>query len=616
MSHLRVLLLGSLVACCASNQRAVSQAPVLQPLQRNSSSREAPPSAAQATTVIGDSERSAVIFTAYDFDVHLRPEEASLSILARVKVRNDSAGPLAELPLQISSSLHWDSASQILNGRTVKLAFNQHQLQTDADHTGATSEAVLILATPLKHGEAAEFDLFYSGSIPRSSARLQHAGAAQIDAVADEWDLISSQETFLRGFGNVLWYPAASPQVFFGEGATLVQASGQQMIRQAEASVKLRLSVEYTGEAPGAVFFCGRQESLRPASDNADAPVAEAPGVATAEFPPQELGFRTPGLFVTAHPVLAPGTPISVVSSSSDAADRLSSAWAPAAVFLADWFGAGPAHALTVVDHPGASFADGVLLVAPVGRTEVSALTSVLFPSLIHARFRSRYIWLDQGITQLLYLLWVERTQGRSVALTAVEEQSHALALAESVTHPDNVDGMGLRGTSDAVLYRYKAAAVLWQVRDMVGDDALKQALRAYVLDSRLDHDPAGFEKAIEEASGKRLGWFFTDWVDHDRGLPDLSIMSVAPRELSSKADQSAGWLVAVEVRNDGGAAAEVPVTVRSGTLTATERLRINAHSVASTRIRFQGVPEQVQVNDGTVPEMVSSTHTQDIRMH
>jgi hypothetical protein len=67
---------------------------------------------------------------------------------------------------------------------------------------------------------------------------------------------------------------------------------------------------------------------------------------------------------------------------------------------------------------------------------------------------------------------------------------------------------------------------------------------------------------------------------------------------------------VSVEVKNDGDATAEVPVTVRSGTLTTTERLRIPGHSSASTRIVFEGTPEEVLVNDGTVPEVESSVHT------
>ena len=65
-----------------------------------------------------------------------------------------------------------------------------------------------------------------------------------------------------------------------------------------------------------------------------------------------------------------------------------------------------------------------------------------------------------------------------------------------------------------------------------------------------------------------------------------------------------------MEVRNDGDAVAEVPVTVRAGKLFATERLRIAAHASASTRVVFEGTPESVEVNDGSVPELRSTSHT------
>ena len=77
-----------------------------------------------------------------------------------------------------------------------------------------------------------------------------------------------------------------------------------------------------------------------------------------------------------------------------------------------------------------------------------------------------------------------------------------------------------------------------------------------------------------------------------------------------------AGWLVAIEVKNDGDAAAEVPVTLRSGTLTSTQRLRIAGRSSASTRMVFEGTPSEVIVNDGTVPEMTAMIHTRQIEAH
>jgi hypothetical protein len=54
-------------------------------------------------------------------------------------------------------------------------------------------------------------------------------------------------------------------------------------------------------------------------------------------------------------------------------------------------------------------------------------------------------------------------------------------------------------------------------------------------------------------------------------------------------------------------------VTVRSGTLTITEWLRIPGRSSASTRILFADTPTEVQVNDGSVPEVTASTHTKRI---
>jgi hypothetical protein len=150
-------------------------------------------------------------------------------------------------------------------------------------------------------------------------------------------------------------------------------------------------------------------------------------------------------------------------------------------------------------------------------------------------------------------------------------------------------------------------------LRSIVGDDALKQTLQAYRLDPSLDRDPAGLQHTLEKLSHQDLRWFFNDWVYRDRGLPDLSIVNVTPSQLTSRAGLPAGWLVAVEVRNDGYAAAEVPVTVRSGTATETQRLRISGRSSASTRIVFAGTPAQVEVNDDSVPETRTSLHTRQL---
>jgi aminopeptidase N len=146
-------------------------------------------------------------------------------------------------------------------------------------------------------------------------------------------------------------------------------------------------------------------------------------------------------------------------------------------------------------------------------------------------------------------------------------------------------------------------------LRDLAGDNALAHALRAYQPGS--DTTGTGFEQVLAQASGKDLKWFFDDWVYHDRGLPDLSITGVYP----NKASVAGSYIVAVDVSNSGTAEAQVPVSVSSGTVTVTEMLRIPARSRVSHRFVLQGQPEEVAVNDGTVPEVEASVHKQTLTL-
>src|SRR5208283_6097470 len=81
------------------------------------------------------------------------------------------------------------------------------------------------------------------------------------------------------------------------------------------------------------------------------------------------------------------------------------------------------------------------------------------------------------------------------------------------------------------VYYRTKATYVFWMLRDLAGDPALSAALRAYSPAEDAAHGlgpTAGsgyFEKLVEQAGLRRdLSWFFADWVDADKGLPDIAI--------------------------------------------------------------------------------------------
>jgi hypothetical protein len=417
-----------------------------------------------------------------------------------------------------------------------------------------------------------------------------------------------------------LWYPTAAPPVFLGDGARLFESVGQTKLQQAAATFHLRLTVEYTGDAPDAAFFCGRREQLKALSENQSLPVAESPGVATAEFSERPLGFRTPSLFVTDRAGTV--TNDSLISAVTDHYDALAGYGAAAdkvRPMVTEWLGTGPLSVLTILDHDGQPFEDDALLVAPMRASAPDTLAPALAHSLSHAWFRSSHVWLDEGVAQFMGLQWMEQSLGREVAVAHLEEEAKALALVEPAPAKSagaaEEEGQSLIKASDEVYYRTKAAAVLGMLRSIAGDEALRRAFQFYRED-KMDSDPKEFQRVLERTSRRELGWFFDDWVYRDRGLPDLSIASVTPKAIDQIGNKGSGWLVAVEVRNDGGAVAEVPVTVRSGTLTATQRLRIPGRSSASTRIVFEGTPAEVLVNDGTVPEVGSSMHIKQIVAH
>jgi hypothetical protein len=606
-------------------------------------------------------ERNALTFTAYDLDVHVTPASAGMSVRAGLTVRNDGAAALPRLILDISSSMHWDAFSARRTSTpsaVTPLPFAAHPVDTDADHTGQMAEAVVTLPQPLAPGASITLTALYSGAIRPSGERLERIGAPTDKALAADWDAISNPDsngqpagTALRGFGNVLWYPVSAPPVFLGDGAKLFQAVGNTKLREATASVRLRLAVEYIGDPPDAAYFCGRRGQLIAISDNPNIPAAESPGIATAVFDPQPLGFRTLSLFVTGGAASDTGTPanpalIAAITDRYDALPAYSAAAALVEPLLTDWFGSQPERALTILDHPGQPFEDDALLVRPMRADESATLAPSLVHSLTHAWIRSSHPWIDEGLAQFVSLLWMERTAGRVAALAELEDAAHSLALAE----PENPDGPAsssssgdsssqtsssldpserpvsptpfvrpagesLAAATGDIFYRTKAAAVWWMLRSIVGDEALKQTLQAYRRDAKLDRDPTGFEQTLEKFSHKDLRWFFNDWVYHDRGLPDLSIASVTPSQTESRASLPDGWLVAVVVRNDGYAEAEVPVTVRSGTASETMKLRIPGRSSASTRIVFAGTPAQVEVNDGSVPETQTSIHTRQLTL-
>lgn len=551
-------------------------------------------------------ERDSLTFLAYDLDVRLTPKQESLAVRAHLTLRNDGDKPLKRVALQLSSDLKWEQ----IRSDDVSLGFSSHLVDDDADHTGAVNEALITLRRELPPKAELKLEVFYRGRIPLTAARLERIGAPAPTAEKSDWDRISADFTGLRGFGNVVWYPVSAPPALLGDGAKLFSEIGRQKLRQQEARVTLRVTSEYSADAaaPNLAILDGHVVPVTQAA----APENSYPGVVSAALPETTLGFSTPSLYLLFRQKVdttltndTTGTQVFVTADDRINAQAFVTAADNVAPLMQQWLGAKPPSPPTVVglDDPGdVSAEEGAVLLTGIEATpDPKALDDAMVHSLAHAYFSSPRIWLNEGVPQFLGSLWIEQTHGREAALGALGAARGALALAEPGT-PGEVGGQDLIRASDTVYYRVKATYVLWMLRDLAGDTALSAALRGYVAAD--DTTPEYFERLLEKSSGKDLKWFFESWVYHDRGLPDLSITGIFP----SKAAEGQ-WLVALDIANDGYAETEVPVTVRTKGSTVTERLRLPARGKVSRRILVQGIPTEVQVNDGTVPEIQERLH-------
>jgi len=136
---------------------------------------------------------------------------------------------------------------------------------------------------------------------------------------------------------------------------------------------------------------------------------------------------------------------------------------------------------------------------------------------------------------------------------------------------------------------------VWWMLRDMLGA-SFDIALFSYQAPA--DKDPSYMPRVIAAHTERDLSWFFDDWVYHDRGLPEFKVGSA----FASKTPTN-GFLLTVTLDNTGTAGAEVPVVIKFAGGEVTKRIEMRAKSKTTVRVETPAAPQEIRVNDGSVPE-------------
>jgi aminopeptidase N len=232
------------------------------------------------------------------------------------------------------------------------------------------------------------------------------------------------------------------------------------------------------------------------------------------------------------------------------------------------------------------------MLLAGLHQASNAELQTLMVHPVTHTALLSNRLWIYEGAAHFAQALEREQQAGRQSALDFLQQQLPALTQVDKDPDPNR----SLVTSYDELLFRAKALAVFWMLRDLIGDAPLETALKKY--DAAQDKEPSYFQKLLEAESKKDLEWFFDDWVYRDRGLPDFKVDSVYTRQILH-----GGFLATVTVENLGGAAAEVPVMVHFEHGDIRQRVTVKAHEKASARVEVATPPLEVTVNDGSVPE-------------
>lgn len=537
-------------------------------------------------------DREAFTFADYDLNVRIEPEQHRLGVRGKVTLRNDSSTPQKIAVLQVSSSLDWHS----ITAAGKPLQFVSQPYTSDIDHTGALSEAIVSLPQPAAPKATIELEIAYEGVILLDATRLTRIGAPEAQAISSDWDQIAASFTAVRGAGYVAWYPIATESANLSEGNSLFETLGRWKARETTSRMRLRLELSRDG-------FGLRPELL--VNNPSCFVLYEAMGRVqhvSADCTYQPLRLDAPA-FLIADYRYTEQTAIIVhyLPGHDAAAAAFADAANKVAPFVTEWFGAPHTKANTadLPDPNAAPFESGALLLTPLTTADAKLASLAAAHQLTHASFSSPRPWIEEGLAHFAQALYLEQQKGRQAALDYMGLHRSAFAEAEKQTtmpRSDDAVTRSLVNTSSEELYRSKAMYVWWMLRDMIGDQSLKKALAAYRPEQ--DNEPSYMPRLIAAQTQRDLEWFFDDWFYRDHGLPDFKVESAFSRKTLS-----AAYVVTITVNNMGAVGAEVPVTVKFAGGEITKRLEVRAKNKAVVRVEVPAAPQEVVINDGSVPE-------------
>jgi len=135
------------------------------------------------------------------------------------------------------------------------------------------------------------------------------------------------------------------------------------------------------------------------------------------------------------------------------------------------------------------------------------------------------HVWLSEGFATYFTDLYVEGRHGRDAMVESLKEERETVLRFAAGSDRPIVDNTITNYNQLLNPNSYqKGAWVLHMLRNEIGEDAFWSGVRQYYEEYKYGNAlTEDFQKIMEEASGRKLDWFFQQWV-YRPGVPELEV--------------------------------------------------------------------------------------------
>ena len=173
-------------------------------------------------------------------------------------------------------------------------------------------------------------------------------------------------------------------------------------------------------------------------------------------------------------------------------------------------------------------------ILASTGEMPLETTEELISHELSHAWFGDlvtckswKHLWLNEGFATFMEAVFKEHKAGREAYLLQMRENAIRYLHEDTTGYRRPIVYDRYRRPTDlfdATLYQ-KGGFILHMLRETVGDQIFWKALNRYLDEFKFGSvETADLQRVFERVSGRRLDWFFDQWV-YGAGYPELRVL-------------------------------------------------------------------------------------------